>query len=218
MAIAPIQFCLDNAKSLMGNPSAAEYAAENFFLTNQNEIGTMDLATFDTVYEDLKKEGWKLRNGYWPNMMTMAACKGNDVLVRHLHKLDPSLLNFGDRDGRCPLLVAVTWGKIDVAKTLIGLGADINLAVPFFRKRLDKIPYAATCLWVALEKTKSVFLAKLLLRQGGANHLDLSIEGQQILNTAQGELDEEQIQTAAGIEQSERHFTKDLLRIIYTYV
>ena len=81
------------------------------------------------------------------------------------------------------------------------------------------IPYGATCLWVALEQIKSVFWAKLLLRQGGANQLTLSIEGQKILNKAQSELAEEQIQTAAGIEQSQkRSFPKELLRIIYTYV
>jgi hypothetical protein len=209
-------------KSLEGHPSAADYTAESLFMSKIHAIDNMDSATFDKIYEVLKKEGWRLRTGHWPNMMTLAAYKGNSVLVRHLHKLDPSLLNFGNRAGESPLFVAVEQEKIDVAETLIELGAHINLAIPgpinMIHMGKGIIPYGATCLWVALEQIKSVFWAKLLLRHRGANQLSLSEEGQKILNKAQGELVEEQIQTAAGIEQSHGHFPKEVLGIIHTYV
>lgn len=76
MTIAPIQFCLDSMRSLEGHTSAADYSAESLFMSKIHEIDNMDSATFDKIYEVLKTEGWKLRTGHWPNMMTLAAHKG----------------------------------------------------------------------------------------------------------------------------------------------
>lgn len=55
------------------------------------------------------------------------ACKAGDIAkVKELLAKDPGLLQSKTEEGKTPLHMATGWGRAEIAKYLIGIGADIN--------------------------------------------------------------------------------------------
>jgi ankyrin repeat protein len=55
------------------------------------------------------------------------ACrKGNVELIKQLSKINPDTVNTPNKSGYTPLIIAGYRNQLDVVKTLIGLGANVN--------------------------------------------------------------------------------------------
>ncbi|MDE3045662.1 MAG: ankyrin repeat domain-containing protein [Verrucomicrobiota bacterium] len=159
-------------------------------------------------YRDQLWRGW---NGLTPLMW--AASEGKVQAVRYLaSKGDFEKINLGHRGinqqlgigyrglgGITAIGFAILWNSINpvqTVETLLEYEAEVNVAC---RDQISisckdnperelHIPRGVTPLWMTLEITKSVEVAKRLLQKGAVAHPDLSAQGKRLFEQAQREL------------------------------
>lgn len=177
--------------------------------------------------------GYKLEHGGrcgW-NALGIAAFKGNLNLVRHIVSIgSENLLSLGNEFGWAPLFCAANGEDREagfiVAKELLSLGAEINLATSFWSgdTRKGDTPASATPLWAAIERSKNRSLIRFLIKKGGVVSPELSKEGKELLDSVLQELEEESKRImlfCAGYFKSENKdcylqtLPKDIIILIY---
>jgi hypothetical protein len=162
------------------------------------KIGTQTPQEFDDACA--KYPGYKLTHGAqmgW-NALGLAAYHGNIPLIQHIlgkPNAKETLLELGNRVGWTPLFCAVRNNQEEAAKTLIGMGANVNMASLRYASSSD-IPEGATPLWVAVKRIHKIALVKLLLYKGAllAPALDVFDKDAQIVEQAWKEMSQEYTQ------------------------
>lgn len=102
------------------------------------------------VVGDKKKEKARVSR---TSMILWHAHQNDAAAVRKLLEEDPTLVQAKDYDNRTPLHVAALHGWIDVAKTLIEFGADVNAqdrwknTVNLWRSSFSFANFIFLCLW-----------------------------------------------------------------------
>ena len=154
-------------------------------LTNKIKNNTTP-EEFDQFINDIP--GYDLSYGGrcgW-NVLGTAANTGNVILVEHIVKIgEPKLLNMGNEFGMTPLFCAMYGEDLDqmylVAKKLIDMGADINLAARYGAGDSSRgnTPSEATPLWACIERACNRRLGKYLICMG-AIAIKLSQKGEMI--------------------------------------
>lgn len=181
---------------------------------------------FDQLLADYPNYDLSYGNRCGWNVLGVAACRGNVALVEHIVKIgEPKILNMGNEFGMSPLFCAMYGEDLNkmyqVAKKLIELGADINLATKYGAGDTVRgnIPSKATPLWACIEKAHNRILAKYLIRMG-AMAIKLSSEGEKILQELILEIHGQRLFLAAYFKNSNvdsiiNFLPKDLIKHIY---
>lgn len=127
---------------------------------------------FDNKYQQLSKPSLTAGARCGNTVMTVAAFRGNVVLVEYLHKMGgDKLLNLGNEFGMTPLYYAIKGRQYETAKKLVQLGANVNLATssPSGSTLTGNSTCHSTPLWMAIHHREGVHaeIVRLLASSGG---------------------------------------------------